>query len=339
MRITNAGIRMHPSVIAIAMLCLTISSRTSTYSLTTNQLWKLLGVGGGSIIGLCMCMPHSNGKNGSEALHINIPLVFSEPISKLDSVCYLFCHGLRTSKRASCFFREYSRCTGPFVSFDFADQANNGLLLFKRKDAHFGQKKDVKYLLNACLQLKPILHQTNTPLVMWGQSRGAATIINALDLLVDKPAAIILESPYDELKTITAHLLHISRLGYPALIADWLSQGLFPGYDVNGQQPLLSVQSLRPSILNSIPTLIICSKQDRLVPWTSSQRIYRALKKTGHTTVHFVCLEHGDHGALLDGEDKVLYLNALHRFLKMYGLPYNDNFVTQNSEQCIKNIQ
>jgi pimeloyl-ACP methyl ester carboxylesterase len=263
----------------------------------------------------------------------NIHLFFSEPLKPEHRTVNLFCHGIRASHRMSTVFACHAGCTTPFVSFNFADQTNNGLLLFKREEANFGQDKDILFLHEAYHTLQQSL--TDQQVILWGQSRGAATIINTLDTLIEKgmkPAAVILESPYDSLRAVIAKLIRVHPRSIIAQYGEYLAQLFFTSYCASQKKPIVAAKSLKNK---DIPILIICSKADGLVPWQSSKLVYDMLIKNGCSNAQLLVLEKGDHGALLDGEDGHLYKQTVHEFLNKYNLAHQEGYETSKQDKIL----
>jgi hypothetical protein len=105
--------------------------------------------------------------------------------------------------------------------------------------------------------------------------------------------------------------LHISY-------GETLAEFVFKKYNRNGWSPKNCVAN----ISKDIPILIICSKEDETVPYTSSINIYKNLVSCGHKHVYILITEHGQHAQILQGPDGELYQYVVNAFYKKYNLPY-----------------
>lgn len=85
-----------------------------------------------------------------------------------------------------------------------------------------------------------------------------------------------------------------------------------------------------------IPILIVCSKEDALIPSTSSIALFDALRKRGHKKAHLLVLDHGAHANILWGPDGHIYRNVVHAFYKLYGAPYNPVWAAQGEKHFSK---
>ena len=86
-------------------------------------------------------------------------------------------------------------------------------------------------------------------------------------------------------------------------------------YKTNGQQPINSVVKIKNK---QLPILIVCSKEDTLIPWTSSERLYKKFKEEGFVNCELVVVDRGPHGNILfaiDGDGQK-YHDAVQAFYK-----------------------
>lgn len=264
-------------------------------------------------------------------LSITSPLTpMAQPVRPL----YLFSHGIADSGRQAYLyaydkseaddhkiplFHNYwiinNKHDDPIVTFDFPDSTTafwrvNGFL------SSLAQKNEVVTLKRAAQECQTM------PIVGIGVSRGAATLLN-YTALYNPPTlkALVLESPYDHINSVVQNALYkVGLNGYGThYIGQLLFKLLFWRYSLQGPHPIDTVEKIDPNL----PILLICSKEDQLVPYTSTITLYNKLKENGHHAVHLLVLDHGKHAKLMDAQDAALYQNVVHAFYKQYNLEHD----------------
>ena len=160
--------------------------------------------------------------------------------------------------------------------------------------------------------------------VLFGESRGASTIINYLGTTGRTVKAAILDSPFDKLYNVLA--LRMNRFYLDRLISvdtvEYYFPYLFRNYKIDGIQPLNSVMS----ISKDTPILFICSYEDKEVPYVSSINMYTKLRHQGYDKVHLLCLEDGGHGWLMASKFEKLYRNVIHAFYRRYHIEHTSEY-------------
>ena len=147
----------------------------------------------------------------------------------------------------------------------------------------------------------------------------------------EKVKAVVIESPFDTLKSVVDHLLKRFKLHWMPFSTDMgmmLADNKFERFDPDGIFPL----DLISHIPHHIPMLIIGSHSDDVVPIMSVRRLYTALRRTGHEHVYLLELASGRHGRLIKGEQGKLYASCVHAFYERYGLPYNRDLIEQGQQ-------
>lgn len=144
----------------------------------------------------------------------------------------------------------------------------------------------------------------NHKVILYGLSRGAATVLNFL--AIHKPknvACAVLESPFDDLETIVQDQLKSFGIGY------------IPGLGTLASACITPIVTLYPRLLNhtvfgvypkdvvheiphDIPLMFISSKQDSLIPQSSTQNIVDIIKKSGHPQYHNIICNVGGHAGV-----------------------------------------
>jgi hypothetical protein len=111
----------------------------------------------------------------------------------------------------------------------------------------------------------------------------------------------------------------------PLSYGESLAEFLFKKYSRYGIRPI----DVLDDVSHELPILIICSKEDQLVPYHSSVALYQKLVQSGHTHVYLLRLEHGKHAKLLSGNDGEKYRAVVHAFYKKYNLDHNEIYAAK----------
>lgn len=255
---------------------------------------------------------------------------------KQDDIIYLFAHGLRASQEQGLklFSNHYNReswiIQQPFMLFDFPD-AHEKKGYCRDEHVNLGQEEDIERLKSAYEYAHKKLPHYNG-CVLTGISRGAATCINFMATCQpEKVKAIVVESPFDTLKSVVNHLLDRFKLRWIPFCKDMSMMFIdskFEKLDIQGIFPL----DLISHIPQYVPVLIIGSHSDDVVPITSVQKLYATLRRTGHQHAYLLALTQGQHGRLVKGEQREIYVSCVHAFYERYGLPHNRDLAQQGQQ-------
>jgi len=113
--------------------------------------------------------------------------------------------------------------------------------------------------------------------------------------------------------------MHQLNLGWlPHSYGQSLVESIFRRYKRDGISPIAIL-----SQIPDIPILIICSKEDKTVPFLSSVEIYKNLRALGHQHTHILIMDRGKHARMLHNVDGHIYQSVVHAFYKKYNLPYD----------------
>lgn len=276
---------------------------------------------------------------------------------------YFFAHGLAANKKqARLFAKKYKLKNGklylnnnyimqsPGVTFDFPDSFNiidpswigpikkivAKVIRGNYDQTSFGQENEIDTLharyIKALAQAEYIVYG--------GISRGASIFFTWS--CINQPANVagaVLESPFAAI----ADVINLKRkqLGIEFLLSEDSGQAimefLFRKYSRHGLKPIDCIKNIHnKSQFFNTPILIVASITDDLVPWESSFALYQELKNAGHTKVHFLLLEQGNHGFLLSGPDGKKYQQVVHAFYKHYDLPCDELIAEQGLQEWDK---
>lgn len=183
---------------------------------------------------------------------------------------------------------------------------------------NLGQEADIEKLDRVYdLAVHKTGHDLQSRVVLYGVSRGAATVFDFIALKQPKDVvAAVVEGIYDDVNNVlNFRFSTISRkVMYGVLkgLTSWQKAGISP-------------ISLVDKIPQSLPLLFITSRADRSVPSTSTLNLYRALRATGHKAAHLLILERSAHPRYMldDADDRATYQEVVHAFYKHYNLPHN----------------
>lgn len=278
-------------------------------------------------------------------------LVFSNPIGANNHpISFLYAHGLGDSNTEAYRFSRFNRngifnknaliTTGRIFTFDFPDVTKR-FWRVNVTQTSLAQANEIITLQRAYQQAMATLKMEGggTDLILMGLSRGAATIINFMGIYnPHNVKAIILESPFDHMATVVQNKLQQFKLdSIPGIktISDWIVSSIFMKHKINGIAPIQCAGAINPLI----PILLVCSKEDTLVPYHSTVALYNSLRANGHQHAYLLVLERGKHAFALSGADGDMYAATVHAFYKKYNLPYDEKLANRGQsllEQCQK---
>jgi len=205
----------------------------------------------------------------------------------------------------------------PFVSFNYPD-ATDKFYRVNYAETSFGQENEITRLNKA--YLAALSHGNNGDIILWGLSRGASNLLIFAGLYdLTNVKAIVIESPYYTMSEVIEHLMIKKNMDWlPISYGETLAEFIFKKYSRNGLSPATCIEN----ISKDIPIFIICSKEDHLVPYTSSINVYKKLVQNGHKHTYLLVTETGRHAAILKGHDGEKYQWVVNAFYKKYKLPH-----------------
>lgn len=245
--------------------------------------------------------------------------------SEKSMVVNIFAHGLAACDRQAIPYEKFLEI--PFESFNFPD-AQEGI--FNRKMTALGQKADMDTAQAFYEGFKGIKKHK------FGLSRGAATTLNcAAEYGTEDTIALTVESPFADLCHVVGRLLErvIGKAAYFPGLARFFhlfAPLVYQQYSRKGIQPIEVVHK----IPTDMPILLICSKEDPLIPWWSTMALYKRLRETGHEHAYILLLDRGKHANIIFGPDSEKYVNVFHAFSRRYGLPF-DSELAQKGETLL----
>lgn len=185
---------------------------------------------------------------------------------------------------------------------------------------NLAQKKDIQTLKRHFE--KHSKQHPNTNIVLYGDSRGAATIFNFIAL--HKPAhvkAAVLEGIFDSIPHVIKHFLYDDKNPFIEKQLYTLFSMLVRKYRHDGITP----RTCAEIITDDIPLLFIISLKDGLISAQNTFWLYKRLKQRGHTNIHLLVLKNSAHPAYMmdDPRDRRVYETTVHAFYRHYGLPHN----------------
>ncbi|MCX5923979.1 MAG: prolyl oligopeptidase family serine peptidase [Candidatus Dependentiae bacterium] len=190
-----------------------------------------------------------------------------------------------------------------------------------RNAMYMGQTADITAISKTMSTKIP----ANKSVILYGCSRGSATIINYLAKFNPKNVkALVLDScPASLPETIAPKLV---KLGIHPSYSLSIFTRLFPAYPVSSVPPLHAIKNITNK---NLPILLLHSKDDSSVPFEHSLMLYLEFKNQGFTNVHLTAIAKGKHSFLLQTPAaKSVYLKAVHTFYKKYDLPYDKALAT-----------
>jgi hypothetical protein len=186
--------------------------------------------------------------------------------------------------------------------------------------ANIGQQKDINALRKVYTQHCKFFPESD--IVLYGDSRGAATIFNFLALYnAERVKAAVLEAVFDTVPHAIKHFLYEDKSKVTEACLHQLLSWTLWSYRKNGANPRKSAEIIG----DTIPLLFVTSLKDGLVAAQCTINLYRRLVERGHKKVHLLVLKKSYHATYMidDPADKQAYESVVHAFYKHYGLPHN----------------
>ncbi len=192
-----------------------------------------------------------------------------------------------------------------------------------------GQAQDIDTIKEA------IDEHPSDQVILYGCSRGAATLINYMALYnPDNVQALVLDAPPANMPG-SLHAA-LAKIGLHKSWDETLFNKLFPAYPCNSVIPVNAIKDIKNKAL---PILLVHSKTDSKVAFVNSLRLYREFKQQGFNNVHLAAMPSGRHSFLLqDPEVRDKYLRAVHSFYKSYSLPHNEAYATADIKDYAYNL-
>lgn len=186
--------------------------------------------------------------------------------------------------------------------------------------SNIGQQKDIDALHKTYKE--HIKKYPDLGVVLYGDSRGAATIFNFI--AVHSPAkvkAVVLEGIFDTVPHCIKHFLYDDKNPEAEERLHQILSMVMCKYRKKGINP----RQCAETIGDDIPLLLVTSLKDGLVPPQSTIGLYKRLKERGHKKIHLLVLKKSLHPIYMidDPEDKKVYQSVVHAFYKYYDLPHN----------------
>jgi len=170
----------------------------------------------------------------------------------------------------------------------------------------------------------------DVPIILYGCSRGASALINYLAIYnPTNVKALILDAAIADFPELLE--LPLAKLGISQSWSKSFFSFLFPQYLIDSVAPIKVISFIKNK---KLPILLIHSKNDILVPYFHSLKLYFEFKSQGFSNVFISIMPYGRHSFLLQNNlIKNLYLQSVHSFYKGYGIPYNEKYANQDIQQ------
>ncbi len=204
---------------------------------------------------------------------------------------------------------------GIFVREDDAASDTIYNYLFDPRRANIGQAADVD-------ALKVVFDShanrfNDSQIVLFGDSRGAASVFNFVAQYKPLVAACICEGIFDSIPHLVKHNFLWSWKGefFEKLLLETVAF-CYGKYNASGPFPI----DFAEKFPFDIPLLLVTSVVDAIVPLECTVNLYRVLRELGHEKVHLLILPHSAHSSYMVGPDREMYEGTVHAFYRTYGI-------------------
>lgn len=157
-----------------------------------------------------------------------------------------------------------------------------------------------------------------TDCILFGVSRGAATVFNALATHKYPARLVILESCFGSIPEIMQHAYGKQYKNILTLLARSTR------FKVEGPSPLMLLDQFPPDI----PVVFISSHKDQRVPYTSTRNLAYLLACKKQNPVYLITLKKSAHGQYSSSSkrDRAYYQAVMHAIYRAHNLPYIKEF-------------
>lgn len=260
-----------------------------------------------------------------------LALPLTLPAVNQNKVVTIFSHGIAdTWKQVHGYVKSYQKHNSihrndrylihtPFISFNYPD-ATNKFYRVNYNETSFGQENEIGRLYTAYNTALSHYKKDSCDIILWGLSRGASNVLIFAGLYdLPQVKAIVLESPYYSMSEVIESLMAKKNIGWLDIsYGETIAEFIFKKYSRHGLSPAKCLEN----IPKDMPILIICSKEDNLVPASTSINVYKKLVEAGHKHTYLFITDHGKHAEILQGPDGEKYQSVVNAFYKKYNLPH-----------------
>jgi hypothetical protein len=190
-----------------------------------------------------------------------------------------------------------------------------------------------------------IVQYPHAKLILSGVSKGAATMVNTVGwlavnnpLLLERVAAVIVESPFDSMESAAANMMHtvVEKFGSAHIATDaettldsycvrplgkYFERVRFKNYKSDGISPIKAVREMWPHVNKNMVVVFVHSQEDEVISVNASRILYATLKEHGFQNLYYIETEKGAHANVFWGADKKLVLEQLCYIYIQHGLP------------------
>jgi hypothetical protein len=251
----------------------------------------------------------------STSCNPNIVTIFSHGIADTWKQVHKYVKSYKKNELS--FFNDRFLINTPFASFNYPD-ASNKFYRINYNETSFGQENEIGRLNKTYVSTMSRYQDCN--IILYGLSRGAANLLIFAGLYqLDNVKALVLESPYFTMGEIIESIMIMKNLAWlPVSYGETIAEFIFKKYTRYGYSPANCIEN----ISKNIPIFIVCSKEDLLVPFSSSMNVYKKLIQSGHKHTYIFVTDQGRHAAILQGSDGEKYQWVVNAFYKKYNLPH-----------------
>lgn len=190
--------------------------------------------------------------------------------SKQNKFTIVFAHGYNSNRENYSsngyeFIKYINSIGGNYLSFDFRGQGESD---GKKVTVGYNEKKDIESAINFAKK------KSKAPIILYGVSMGAATSILAAENNKEI-VGVIADSPFCSLKQYLSRNFSVWT-NMPKFFSEKILLNLLPYIMKISYDEIMPIKSIKNI---KVPVLLIHSKGDRVIPYSESEKLYKANRK------------------------------------------------------------
>ena len=288
------------------------------------------------------CAGYGYDEQASSAMQkesVHIVSCAQSSLQKMPFYVTIFAHGLGGTVESG--LKGYKEFIGGFITGKNGPEWNTDLY-----GKHAGPlQSSLAQEADIAVVTEQIVQYPHAQIILSGVSKGAATMVNTVGwlavnnpALLQKVAAVIVESPFDSMEIAAANMMHtvVEKFGSEHIatsgettvdsycvrpLGKYFEKIHFKNYKPDGISPIKAVHDMWPHVDRNIVVVFVHSKEDEVISVNASRMLYATLKEHGFKNLYFIETARGAHANVFWGPDRAIVLEKLCHIYLQHGLP------------------